>query len=134
MQRFELSESLPLLKNVLHITYIHNTGAGFGILQEQSMVLIWLSIAVIGFILFFYDKLKNKAESVFVALILGGTLGNLIDRLRLGFVVDFIDFRIWPAFNVADSALTFGVIGLLVYWFIQEKKNKKKSKKEIELY
>jgi signal peptidase II len=127
---FSVYNSLPLIKNILHLTYLQNTGAGFSMLQGQIELLIWISVIAVGFILYFYDKVKEGYELTFVALVLGGTIGNLIDRLRLGYVVDFIDFRIFPSFNVADSALSIGVIGLVIYWFIEERKNKiKKSKK-----
>ena len=116
----------------MYLSYIHNTGAAFGMLQGQTLSLIWLSVAVLGAIFFFYDSLQTTPELVCVALILGGTLGNLIDRLRLGYVVDYIDFRIWPAFNVADSALCVGVIGLVVFWFFEERKKPKKKIKPIK--
>jgi len=126
VKKFEFLQSKPLITNVLHLTYIQNTGAGFGILQDQTIALIWLSIIVIGIILFVYDKIQANIQCVFTALILGGTIGNLIDRIRLNYVVDFIDFRIWPAFNVADSALTVGIFGLLIYFFVVERKSFKR--------
>jgi len=98
------------------IKYTTNTGAAFGLLQDQTTALIWLSVIVIGVILFYYDKITKK-NAVPVALILGGTIGNLIDRLAYGFVVDFIDFSFWPCFNIADAALTVGVLWLVfVIW------------------
>jgi|SRR3989338_1783104 len=114
---FQLNQSLPLIKNTFHLTYIHNFGAGFGILQQQKWILIFISIIVIGIIFYYFDRIKDKELSlqVLVGLILGGTIGNLIDRLAYGFVVDFLDFRIWPVFNFADSFVTIGVIGLIIY-------------------
>ena len=127
---FSVYDSLPIIKNILHITYLQNTGAGFSMFKGKTELLIWISVIAVGFILYFYDKIKEGYELIFVALILGGTIGNLIDRLRLGYVVDFVDFQIWPSFNVADSALCIGVVGLVICWFIEERKNKiKKSKK-----
>ena len=118
-----ISESIPLIKNVFHLTLIKNTGAGFGILQGQVWILIFISLIVIGLILFKIDKILKKKEYIWsFGLILGGAIGNLIDRIAFGFVTDFLDFRIWPAFNIADSALVVGVILLLV-WSRKSKKD-----------
>ena len=114
---FKLNESLPLIKNIFHLTHIHNFGAGFGILQQQKWILVFISIIVIGVIFYYFERIKEKEIllQVLVGFILGGTIGNLIDRLSYGFVIDFIDFRIWPIFNFADSFVTLGVIGLIIY-------------------
>jgi len=113
-----LHESLPLLKNILHFTYIHNTGAGFGIMKNMNSLLIWVSIAVIGGIVYYLDKVPEEKVPMFgFGLVLGGAFGNLIDRIFLGHVIDFIDFRIWPAFNVADSCITIGAILLIIYYW-----------------
>ncbi len=114
----ELHQSIPLIKNILHITYIQNTGAGFGILKGWNMLLIFISLIIIGIILFYFDRvIKEKPIHIPVALVLGGAVGNLIDRIFLGYVLDFIDFRIWPAFNVADSCITIGALWLIVYFW-----------------
>ena len=124
--RLAVGQSVPVIKDVFHVTYVQNTGAGFGILQNQQVLLSWFSIIVIGVILYYYDKaLKNDFTLATVALILGGAIGNLIDRISWRYVIDFIDFRIWPAFNVADEAITIGVIGLVTYLFKKELKGKK---------
>ena len=114
---FQLKQSIPLIKNIFHLTYIRNFGAGFGILQQQKWILVFISIIVIGVIFYYLDKIKDKEKflQIIVGLVLGGTIGNLIDRLAYGFVVDFLDFRIWPVFNFADSFVTIGVIGLIIY-------------------
>jgi len=116
---FQLNESLPLIKNIFNLTYIHNLGAGFGILQEQKLLLIFISIIVIGFIFYYIRKIRNKEKTlqIIVGFVLGGTIGNLIDRISYGFVIDFLDFQIWPIFNAADSFLTIGVIGLIIYFW-----------------
>ena len=114
---FQINESIPIINNIFHLTYIHNFGAGFGILQQQKWILIFISAAVIGIIFYYLDKIKEK-ELLLQALtgfILGGTIGNLIDRLYYGYVIDFLDFQIWPVFNLADSFVTIGVIGLIIY-------------------
>lgn len=113
---FIVSQSLFIIDPFFHFTYLQNTGAGFGLFKGASFILIWIAVIVIGLILYFYDKIPKIPG----ALILGGTIGNLIDRIFLGFVTDFIDFRIWPAFNIADSCLTIGVI-LLLFYFMKKK-------------
>ena len=114
---FQLNQSIPVIKNFFHLTYIHNFGAGFGILQQQRFILIFISLIVVGVILFYLDRIKDKESllQVFVGFSLGGTIGNLIDRVFYGFVIDFLDFRIWPTFNFADSFVSIGVIGLVIY-------------------
>ncbi len=118
----QLGGSVPLIKNVFHLTYIQNTGAAFGVLKGFNMFLIIFSIAVLAAIFYYYKKIaeKDRPVQVLAALVLGGIIGNLIDRIRFGYVIDFLDFRIWPAFNVADSCITVGVLMLMVY-FIKKK-------------
>lgn len=114
---FQLNQSLPLINNFFHLTYIHNFGAGFGILQQQRFILIFISLIVVGVILFYLDRIKDKESllQVFVGFALGGTIGNLIDRVAYGFVIDFLDLRIWPIFNFADTFVSIGAIGLVIY-------------------
>ena len=122
--RLSFSESIPVIKNIFHLTLIKNFGVGFGLFNAPAArwVLIILTIIIIGIILYYYKKIPEQYLPVIsTSLILGGAVGNLIDRFLLGFVVDFLDFRVWPAFNVADSAITIGVIGLIIY-FWQSKK------------
>ena len=116
-----IGDSIPVINNIFHITYVTNFGAGFGIMKGKTTLLIWFSIIVIGIILFYYDKIQEKKPlQIFLGLILGGTLSNLIDRLLFGFVIDFLDFRIWPVFNIGDSCICIGAAGLIIY-FIREK-------------
>jgi signal peptidase II len=109
-------ESIPLIRNVFHISLVHNTGAAFGLFRHQTLILTGISILTFVVILLFYRRIAASMRILRVgfALIAGGSLGNLIDRLRFGYVVDFLDFRVWPVFNIADSAITVGVI--LVLW------------------
>ena len=95
-----------------YLTYTSNTGAAFGILQGQRLLLILISIAVAIFIIYYL----NNHHYMELGLLLGGTVGNLIDRLFFGYVVDFIDIWIWPSFNIADSFNTVAVI-LLIWRF-----------------
>ena len=116
--RTNLVEGQSLFKvGFFRITYVQNTGAAFGLLQGQSFALTIVAItgvvALLVYALFFYRYfpwLDSMLTRFGLGLMLGGTLGNLIDRLRFGYVTDFIDFGYWPAFNVADSAITVGVI------------------------
>ena len=116
---FQLNQTLPIISNIFHLTYIHNFGAGFGILQHQKYFLIFISIIVIGFIFYYLDRIRNNERllQMLVGFVLGGTIGNLTDRIINGYVIDFLDFRIWPIFNFADSFVTVGVIGLIVYFW-----------------
>jgi len=110
VQPYEAINILPFLR----IVYIKNPGAAFGILSNfSSSIFIFISILAIIFIGVYLWKTNNKLEVFSLSLILGGAAGNLIDRVTIGKVTDFIDFFIdkwhWPAFNVADSALTIGI-------------------------
>jgi len=108
--------SIPVVADVFHITYILNPGAAFGILENQRMFFILIGTAILCAAIYFYSYIKK--ENVFirygVSMLLGGAVGNLIDRVRIGYVIDFFDFRIWPIFNIADIAIVVGV-GCIVY-------------------
>ena len=112
-----INDSIPIVKNYLHITYITNTGSAFGLFRDSNLLFIFVSIAIMIFIVYYLKNAKseNKIEHVFFGLLFGGIIGNLIDRLIYGHVIDFIDFRIWPVFNLADSFITISVIGLVSY-------------------
>jgi len=109
-------ESLPET-GLFRLTYIHNTGASFGLFPDQSFLLTIVAcvgiVVLLFFVLFLYHRLPflgSKLGKPVLGLVLGGTVGNLIDRLRFGHVTDFIDIGIWPVFNIADSATVIGVI------------------------
>ncbi|MFC2025439.1 signal peptidase II [Chloroflexota bacterium] len=102
---------------LFRLTHIHNTGAAFGLFQSYSFILTIVAIVGIAVVLLFglfflhqFSFLDNRLIRLTLGLILGGTVGNLIDRISLGYVTDFIDFTVWPAFNIADSAIVVGVI------------------------
>lgn len=118
----QLNTSVPLLKNFLNLTLVHNRGAAFGFFQNQLFLFVLVSFFAIGLILY---NLKNKANSIILklslSLILGGSVGNLIDRLRFGFVIDFLDLRNWPVFNIADSVIT--IAALFLTWELLFRKN-----------
>ncbi|GAB4572410.1 MAG: signal peptidase II [Anaerolineae bacterium] len=118
---YEQWAPIEALRPYFTFTYVQNTGAAFGLFQGGRVVFLLVGVVVIGIILVFYRQLPEGATLMRVALgmQLGGVLGNQIDRVRLGYVVDFFDFKFWPVFNVADSALVVGVISLLVlmWWY-----------------
>ncbi len=101
------------------INYIENTGAAFGLFRGNNFFLTIISVVVVLVILLQVKNIIKDRAAWSYALVLGGLLGNLIDRLAYGFVVDFIDLQFWPVFNIADSALTLGVLGIIAYSFIK---------------
>ena len=114
--KFQLNESLPIIKNILHFTYVTNTGSAFGLFKGFDLFFIIFSFTVIAAILYFMKNIKQneKLMQVSFGLLLGGTIGNLADRILFGHVIDFIDFRIWPVFNIADSAITVSIVLLVI--------------------
>ena len=109
-------ESIPVIKNIFHFTLVHNTGIAFGLFKHHGVVFIIVPIIAIALLVFnlYYYRHNNEVLSLeyilAFSLILGGAIGNLIDRILYGYVIDFIDFRIWPVFNIADSAITIGAV------------------------
>ncbi len=131
---FVLYQSLPVSENFFHITYLRNPGAAFGILSDNAIRIpffIGVSIlAVIG-ILWYLRKVDSRDhwQHFALGLIFSGAIGNLIDRIRLGEVIDFLDVHWyqyhWPAFNIADSAICGGVIVMfLCTWRDERLKNR----------
>ena len=110
-----LGESIPVVKGIFHITYVLNPGAAFGMLEHQRWVFILVAVAVLLVAGIFYSRLKKESAllQTGAGLLLGGAVGNLVDRIQTGLVVDFLDFRIWPVFNIADIAICVGA-GILI--------------------
>ena len=108
------STSRGRARGLVRITYGTNSGTAFGLFPDQTLVLIVTSFLAIGFIYYFYRShaLPTPVLRLAIGLQLGGAFGNLVDRIRLGSVVDFIDVGWWPIFNIADSSIVTG-IGLL---------------------
>jgi signal peptidase II len=130
---FNLYDSLTVVPNFFDITYLRNKGAAFGILADSAMrvpFFIGVSLLAVVIILWYFRQLppEQTGQQVGLSLILGGALGNLVDRVRLGEVIDFLDvhwYRYhWPAFNVADSAICVGV-GLLLFCMWQMERREK---------
>ncbi len=124
--------SVPLIDGVLHLSYVENTGAAFGIMKNSRWLFMVISVVAIIILIYVIAKYgKGHAfASVAVAMILGGGIGNMIDRVRIGYVIDFIDFRLinFAVFNVADSFVTVGAL-LLVCFLISEMARESKAAK-----
>lgn len=116
----EIGQSITVINNFLYITYVRNPGAAFGLLPYQTLFFILITLVVAVLIIYYYRILSDNHKWLRygLALQLGGALGNLIDRISGGYVVDFIDFKIWPpVFNLADSAIVIGIgIFLIAFW------------------
>ena len=126
MNHFALGESLPVIYNVFHLTYIINRGAAFGMLTNQRW--FFLAVAFVLIIVYgFYRKRVNNGPlslRVGTALLISGAIGNGIDRYVLHGVVDFLDFRIWPIFNIADIGICVGVVCVIYYLLTSEHEEK----------
>lgn len=131
--RFRLHESVVVIENFFSLTYIRNPGAAFGFLADQaagfrSVFFFTISALALALLTFFLIQTPEEDTSglIGISLLFGGAVGNLLDRIRLGEVVDFLDFYVgefhWPAFNVADSAITIGISMLMFNLFWQKKK------------
>jgi signal peptidase II len=103
--------SIPLIGEYVRLTYVENRGAAFGLLQNQTTFFVLVGLVVISVIVVSFRYMTNPSPLLILCLGLqmGGAIGNLIDRLSTGFVVDFIDLTFWPVFNLADSAIVVGV-------------------------
>lgn len=132
IQLIDLGDSVKIVSKFFYLTYVRNEGAAFSILQNKQILILLITV----FALFFINKHLNsdkidKLESFSYSMIIGGILGNLLDRLIYGYVIDFLDFRIfgyhYPVFNFADCFIVIGIIILMIYTFIKEKKDGSKK-------
>lgn len=116
----DTGQSIPIINNLLYITYVRNPGAAFGMLPYRTVFLVIVTLVVVAFIIYYYRTLPAGFSLLRfgLALQLGGALGNLIDRVRTVYVVDFIDVSFFPPiFNLADSAIVIGIIlFLFAFW------------------
>jgi signal peptidase II len=130
LDKMPLFYNIPVISGFFNLTHIHNSGGAFGFLSTQTsnmqrLLFLFVSSLAAGLVLYFYKKTPYEQTwlSTGFALVLGGAIGNLIDRIRLGKVVDFLDFYIgdlhWPAFNVADSAVSIGMLIFLFHIFFK---------------
>ncbi len=117
-------DSIALIKDFLHITYVENTGAAFGLFTDNRWLFVVVTIFVLAILIYlaYTEATNKKALSIILGLIAGGGAGNLIDRITEGYVLDFIDFRgLWPyVFNLADAALVIGAVLLLITFILNK--------------
>lgn len=131
VQEIALGEVVPVIPNVLSLTYIRNSGAAWSILEDQMIFFYVITVVVVGALIYFLhtEGKRSPIASTGIAFIMGGAIGNFIDRLHLKYVIDMIrlEFINFPIFNVADMALTIGVI-ILIGHIVYDELVKKKVK------
>ena len=117
--KMKIGESIPVIKGIFHITYIENPRTSFGLFEYNTSFFVIAALVSVILVILIYKKIIFKKDPFMyipLTLVLGGAVGNLIDRVRIdGRVIDFIDFRIWPVFNFADTAIVCGMLILLVH-------------------
>ncbi|MGL4392471.1 MAG: signal peptidase II [Fusobacteriaceae bacterium] len=128
-QKFYLGETIPVINNFFHITYVQNQGIAFGLFQSKSRLLAILTIvAVILIVVFMYKEIKKARvlEKIAYSFIFAGAVGNMIDRVFRAYVVDMFDFRgVWQyVFNLADAWINIGVGLIVIGFLISRRKNK----------
>lgn len=120
---YQVGDSHPLLGQWLYLTYIQNRGAAFGILPGQSwFFLAAAALVILGLIIYNHRYRVEKPVQIWTGLIVAGAAGNFIDRLRFQYVIDFLDLRWWPVFNLADTAVVIGSTLLVIHllFFMKE--------------
>lgn len=123
----QVVESVPVINNIFNLTYVENRGAAFGMLQNnQTIFIVVAAIASCYGIYYLHTKKMNNIGKIGIILVISGAIGNLIDRVRLGFVVDYLDFHIiWNyVFNLADCFVVVGTILLCIYIITSEEDKK----------
>ena len=123
IQNLKLGESIPN-SGIFRLTHAQNTGTAFSLFQNQTDILTIVSFVAIVLIIFIYLSIEKPSNYIYLSygLLFGGAFGNLIDRIRLGYVTDFFDVGFWPIFNIADSAITIGIILMIFNYLIYNKK------------
>lgn len=122
-------KTIPLIEDVFHLTYVENTGAGFGVFADYTWLLTAMTLIIIIFVVSYVvvKRPKNRILLTALTFMMGGAVGNMIDRVRLGYVIDFFDFTLidFPVFNVADCFITVGAVVFAVYiiFFSDKKEN-----------
>ena len=119
----EPTGDFPIINGILHLTYVENTGAAFGILKDHRWVFMSVSCAAVLALIIYLTVSRNSIGmlgGVSLSMIIGGGIGNMIDRVLSGFVIDFINFAV---FNIADSAVCIGAVLLIVYVLFLDKRN-----------
>lgn len=116
LRHLSLHESRPLT-SYFSLTLVHNTGSAFGMFQGNNKALLILAFVILASLLYGARGLSERGGfwgALGVALVLGGAIGNMVDRIRFGQVIDFLDFHVWPVFNIADSAITVGILCIMI--------------------
>lgn len=122
VQRNMYGSEISIIDNVFSLTYVENFGAAWGIFSEWDFLLKVLPPVLIVIILIYLYKSKpDKFEILSGTLVISGAIGNFIDRIRLGYVIDFIDFKFWPVFNFADICIVVGCFLMIITLFSREK-------------
>ena len=130
VSNFEVGQSQPLIPGILNFTYIRNEGVAFGLFAGMQWLFVILTVVLLGLIIFYMFKKRPESRFFYftVALIVGGGIGNLIDRIAYGYVVDYLSLSFFhPICNFADYCITVGVVLLAVYLLFFADKNKKKN-------
>ncbi|HWI55099.1 MAG TPA: signal peptidase II [Desulfobacteria bacterium] len=132
MEKMAFDESIPIVEGIFHLSYVKNPGAAFGMLAYETTFFIVVTLAIIAGIAFYFTRISDDRLllKTGLALQVSGAVGNLIDRLRFGYVIDFLDFRVWPVFNVADVGICIGVGILILEMFRTELKSGQGEKEE----
>lgn len=129
-----LGQSIKLIGSFLRLTYAKNPNAAFGIPIGSPILMIILTSIAIVLLIFYFFRLKDNGNLIYVglAMIIGGAIGNLIDRIRMRQVIDFIEIGVkrfkWPIFNIADSFVTIGIIIILCIWIFHKKRDEVSEK------
>ncbi len=113
---------IAFLRPIVVLNYVTNEGVAFGLFPQLSSYYVFIQLAVVGALILFYRRfaVNHWLMPVCLGLQLGGALGNLVDRLHFGHVIDFIDFKVWPVFNVADSCIVVGVL-ILAFLLLRDR-------------
>ncbi len=123
LQHFQLGES-RVVAPFMNLTFVENTGTAFGLFQGNNKMMLLVAVVLLGALLYGARGLAERGGcwgATGVALVIGGAIGNMMDRITHGRVIDFLDFKVWPVFNVADSAITVGAVALAIsMWIVKE--------------
>ena len=119
LRRMSFNQSIPVIPSVFHITLVGNTGIAFGLFKGNSALLVFVGILTLFWIYGFIRRrqIRDRTLLIGLGLVSGGAFGNLMDRIHYGYVIDFLDFRIWPVFNIADLCISIGTALFFVACF-----------------